>query len=82
MLNADEILPSMLYKKSLFVGDLIEIQVTVEHVGTTSFTFAYTLKRGTVLVGTAKTVHVTVSAKTKKKMTLPPKMRKALTAYL
>ena len=66
------------YKAHLFVGDQILITVKVAHIGETSFTFEYTLKRGKELVGTAKTVHVTVSAKTHKKIPLPPSMRKAL----
>ncbi len=66
------------YKTQLTVGDQILISVKVAHIGETSFTFVYTLKRDNKLVGTAKTVHVTVSAKTHKKMPLPLSMRKAL----
>ncbi len=69
------------YKAQLFVGDEILITVKVAHIGETSFTFTYTLKRGKELVGTSKTVHVTVSAKTHKKMPLPAHMRKSLEAY-
>ena len=64
------------YKAPLFVGDVIEIQVTVEKIGQTSFTFAYKLlsTKG-VLVGTAKTVHVTIDKATHKKIPLPSLMR-------
>jgi 1,4-dihydroxy-2-naphthoyl-CoA hydrolase len=64
------------YKMPLFVGDVIEIQVTVENVGTTSFTFAYKLlnTKGE-LVGTARTVHVTIDKSTHKKIPLPAEMR-------
>ena len=66
------------YKVPVFVGDKIDITVKVGHIGTTSFSFEYTLKRGKTLVGTAKTVHVTINQKTRKKIPLPPVMRKAL----
>ena len=70
------------YKAPLFVGDRITIQVQLAHVGTTSFTFSYKLldakKR---LVGTARTVHVTTNKKTKKKIPLPPDMRRAIDKF-
>ena len=67
------------YKTHLFVGDEITISVKVAHIGVTSFIFTYELhnKKG-VLVGTAKTVHVTVNKKTHKKVTLPKEFRAAL----
>jgi 1,4-dihydroxy-2-naphthoyl-CoA hydrolase len=69
------------YKAPVFVGDKIAITVKVGHIGTTSFSFEYTLKRGKTLVGTAQTVHVTINQKTRKKIPLPPAMRKALKQY-
>ena len=64
------------YELPLFVGDLIEVQVTVEKIGTTSFTFAYRLLNAkNQLVGTARTVHVTMDKKTQKKIPLPALMR-------
>lgn len=67
------------YKKPLFVGDEITIAVSVSHIGTSSFTFAYTIhNKQNILVGTAKTVHVTINKKTKKKITLPQDFRAAL----
>ncbi len=67
------------YKAPLFVGDEIAITVKVENIGTSSFTFAYEIrnKKG-LLVGTARTVHVTTAKKTKKKITLPKDFRAAL----
>lgn len=60
------------FKAPLFVGDVIEIQVTVEHIGTTSFTFSYKLLDASQnMVGTAKTVHVTVDKKSQQKVPLP-----------
>jgi len=69
------------YKTSLFVGDKIVVAIKVGHIGNTSFSFEYTLKRGKTLVGTAKTVHVTIDQKTRKKIPLPSAMRKALEQY-
>ncbi len=67
------------YKAPLFVGDRVTIQVKVEHIGTTSFTFGYTLLNDrNKLVGTAKTVHVTMAKKSQKKIPLPRDMRKAI----
>lgn len=67
------------YKVPLFVGDVIEIQITVEKVGQTSFTFAYKLLNAKKeLVGTAQTVHVTVDKKTRKKIPLPADMRQKI----
>lgn len=66
------------YKIPVFVGDKIAITIKVGHIGTTSFSFEYTLKRGKTLVGTAQTVHVTIDQKTRKKIPLPPAIRSAL----
>ncbi len=64
------------YKKPLFVGDVIEIQITVAKIGQTSFVFAYKLFNAAgELVGTAKTVHVTVSDETGEKVPLPDALR-------
>ena len=67
------------YKKSLFVGDKITIGVKVAGLGVTSFSLEYKIcnKKGEV-VGTAKTVHVAVNRKTKKKTTLPKAFRAVL----
>ncbi len=67
------------YKAPLFVGDRLHVEVAVEHIGETSFTFAYKLFNAKKqLVGTARTVHVTVGKKTQKKIPLPKDMRKAI----
>lgn len=69
------------FKKPILVGDLLEIHVTVEHVGETSFTFAYTiLNTQQDCVGTAKTVHVTIDKKTRQKIPLPKEMREKIEA--
>jgi 1,4-dihydroxy-2-naphthoyl-CoA hydrolase len=67
------------YKAPLFVGDEIAISVKVGHIGTSSFTFVYEIHNHKgVLVGTAKTVHVTINKKTKKKLSLPKDFRSVL----
>ena len=67
------------FKAPLFVDDKITVQVTVEHIGTTSFTFDYKLfNHKHTLVGTARTVHVTTDKRTRKKIPLPSDMRTAI----
>ena len=69
------------YKKPLFVGDVIEIQVRVENIGETSFTFSYLLlNHKAEVIGTARTVHVTMDKKTQQKISLPPAMREKIQA--
>jgi 1,4-dihydroxy-2-naphthoyl-CoA hydrolase len=69
------------YKHRLMVGDKITIAIKVGHIGDTSFSFEYLIHRGKVLVGTAKTVHVTIDHTTHRKTTLPKKLRTALESY-
>jgi len=69
------------YLTPLFVGDKIAVAIKVGHIGNTSFSFEYTLKRGKTLVGRAKTVHVTIDQKTRTKIPLPSVLRKALEKY-
>jgi 1,4-dihydroxy-2-naphthoyl-CoA hydrolase len=69
------------YKTPVFVGDKIVVAIKVGHIGSTSFSFEYTLKRGSTLIGTAKTVHVTIHQKSRKKIPLPDTLRRALIKY-
>ena len=69
------------YKAPVMVGDKIVIVIKVGHIGKTSFSLEYTLKRGKTLIGTAKTVHVTNNQKTRKKISLPSALRRALNKY-
>jgi len=69
------------YKTPVLVGDKIVIAIKVGHIGKTSFSFLYTLKRQKTLVGTAKTVHVTIDQKTRKKIPLPPTLLRALRKF-
>ncbi len=71
------------YKMPLFVGDLIEIQVTVSGVGQTSLTLSYKLlNTKQELVGTAQTVHVTIDKKTRQKIPIPREMREKIEELL
>ena len=69
------------YLTPVLVGDNIIIAIKIGHIGKTSFSFNYTLKRAKTLVGTAKTVHVTIDQKSRKKINLPSALRKALEKY-
>ena len=70
------------YKAPLFVGDKINVNIKVGHIGTTSFSFEYTITRGKDLVGLAKTVHVTVNKITRRKIPLPADIRRALKKFV
>jgi len=64
------------YKSPLFVGDTIDIRVTVADIGKTSFTLTYALTDSArKLIGTAKTVHVAVDPASYKKIPLPSDFR-------
>ncbi len=70
------------YLAPLKVGDAIEVHVSVDRIGTTSFTMDYKIyKADKSLVGTAKTVHVSLNAKTRKKIHIPEKLRKMLLKF-
>ena len=70
------------YKAPLFVGDHLIITVTVGHIGHTSFSFEYVIRnRKKMIVGTAKTVHVTINKKTRKKIPLPKEIRRGLERF-
>lgn len=67
------------YKKPLFVGDHLKVELQVKHLGKTSLSLSYRLfNQKNVLVGSAQTVHVAVAKKTGKKISLPAEIRKAL----
>lgn len=66
----------------LKVGDKIDIHLTVEHIGNTSFTIFYEIFReDKSLVGTVKTVHVTLDRQTQEKLSIPERLRDILEEY-
>jgi 1,4-dihydroxy-2-naphthoyl-CoA hydrolase len=63
----------------LHVGDVVEVAGTVADVGSSSFTLDFRLTDlDGALVGTARTVHVTIDPATGKKISLPPAFRSQL----
>jgi 1,4-dihydroxy-2-naphthoyl-CoA hydrolase len=67
------------FKKPLFSGDRLIINLTPQHLGNTSFTLIYDLRNTDgVSVGTVRTVHVCIDKQTRKKKPLPEDLRKAL----
>lgn len=70
------------YMKALRVGQPLDVELTVENIGTTSFTLAYMLKsEGGDVVGRCKTVHVTAGKSDLNKVPLPDKLREGLEKY-
>ena len=70
------------YKAPLFVGDKITVAIKVGHIGASSFSFEYIIRNHRkAIVGTAKTVHVTIHPKTGKKTPLPASLRASLEKY-
>ena len=72
------------YKAPLFVGDRIKIEIKVSHIGNSSFTFSYVLRdpKKKIVVGTGKTVHVTIDKKNRAKIPLPADMRSTLKKFV
>lgn len=71
------------YLQMLADGDTVEIELTVSAVGKTSFTLEYKLTNlDGIVVGTAKTVHVTIEAKSKQKIDIPGNLRTGLENHL
>lgn len=68
------------YTAPLWLGDTIEIQLIVEHIGSSSLTFlAHFLKTDKTRAGTVKTVHVSIDGRTRKKIPLPKELRDKMT---
>ncbi len=63
------------YKAGLKTADVVDIAVRVDKIGETSVTFAFTLLKNGELVGTSRTVNVTVDKRTGKKMPIPSEWR-------
>ncbi|MEI8125181.1 MAG: thioesterase family protein [Parachlamydiaceae bacterium] len=67
------------YLNPLRVSDKLDIHLTIENIGNSSFTVCYKIyKEDKTLSGTAKTVHVTLDAKTRKKIPIPQIFRDLL----
>lgn len=72
------------YYHSLHVGDALDIHLSVERIGNTSFSLSYKIFRSldNVLIGTAKTVHVCIDKETRGKSPIPLKFAESLNKYL
>jgi 1,4-dihydroxy-2-naphthoyl-CoA hydrolase len=72
------------YMEPLRVGDHLEVHLTVERIGNSSFTVNYLIYRKSdqLLVGTAKTVHVTLDGKSRTKIPIPEILRNKLQNHL
>lgn len=71
------------YYVPLHVGDNIEVHLSVERIGNSSFTIVYQIYREPehILVGSAKTVHVCLESKSRIKIPIPDKLLKSLIQY-
>ena len=72
------------YYLPLKVGDEIEIHLYIERIGTSSFTVAYKIYREPdhILVGSAKTIHVSLESDSRVKIPIPEKLKSSLEKYL
>lgn len=72
------------YLAPLKVSDLLDVHVNVERIGTSSFTMSYHIYRQPdhLLVGTAKTVHVTLDNKSRTTIPIPPTLKHKLEKHL
>lgn len=72
------------YLATLQVGDKLEVNVSIERIGSSSFTVMYHfyLESSRKLVGTAKTVHVTLESKSREKIPIPNDLKKILLKHL
>jgi 1,4-dihydroxy-2-naphthoyl-CoA hydrolase len=72
------------YYTALKVSDRLEIHLSIEHIGTSSFTVSYKIFRepDLELVGAAKTIHVTLERQARTKVSIPEPFRQLLTKFL
>jgi acyl-CoA thioester hydrolase len=59
-------------------GESVTIDVATENVGSTSFTLSFTVRVGSQVRSTGRTVYVLVATDGSGKRALPPKFRAAL----
>jgi 1,4-dihydroxy-2-naphthoyl-CoA hydrolase len=67
------------YYAPVRVGEELEVDLSLEKIGNSSFTIGYKIYgKNRIKVGAAKTVHVTLDSESRKKITIPQKFRNAL----
>jgi 1,4-dihydroxy-2-naphthoyl-CoA hydrolase len=69
------------YFKPLTVGDRIEVAVTVQSIGSSSYTIAYVWRMGGEVQAQAKSVNVCVNTKNLNSIPLPDDLRIALARH-
>jgi 1,4-dihydroxy-2-naphthoyl-CoA hydrolase len=70
------------FLKPLEIGDHLEIQTALKHLGTTSIALSFTIFRKHEIVGKGEVVQVCLDAKSRKKQEIPAPLREALTKAL
>ncbi|MFA5060116.1 MAG: thioesterase family protein [Candidatus Omnitrophota bacterium] len=70
------------YHAPLIVGETLDVYVAVKNIGQSSFTLDYQIfTKNKKLAGTAKTVHVSLDGKKRKKIPLPEKLKTTLKKF-
>ncbi len=59
------------YSLPILVGDVLEIQLSLGDIGSSSFSLGFKVLKGTQEVGSAKIVHVALSKETGKSIPIP-----------
>lgn len=59
-------------------GDNIHVDVSADHIGTTSFTLRFTVHRDTDVVAVGRTTYVVISTDGSGKRPIPPQLRNTL----
>lgn len=72
----------MRYHKELLYGDEVDVEIRVTHIGKTSFTLEYDLRRRGELVAQARTVMVLYDYAGKTKRPVEPDFRAKLEGYM
>lgn len=71
------------YYAPITVGDELEVHVTTAHIGSTSFTICYQIfKSDKTLVGSGKTIHVTLENTKRTKIPVPKILSEKLEKYM
>ncbi|OED38216.1 hypothetical protein AB834_01040 [PVC group bacterium (ex Bugula neritina AB1)] len=70
------------YNHPVMMGDTLKISLNVENISVHSYSITYDILLKKILVGTAKTVHVSTHAYKNKKVPIPKSLRQALEKHL
>ncbi|MGD0706355.1 MAG: thioesterase family protein [Trebonia sp.] len=66
------------WREGVRYGESVTVDVATEKIGATSFTLSFTVRVGSQVRSTARTVYVVVSTDGSGKQPVPPKLRAAL----